>query len=103
MTCFRYLSFTSFSEVDALTIPEYDVILEAIRLREVDLDYRDHMQAFLSYSVQAEKTVGKKRKPVYTTFKKFYDYESALKAARGEKAPESRFAGLSKILGKGGK
>ena len=59
MSCFRFLGFTSFDQVDRLTIPEYNLLMQAVRLRQVDLDYRNHLQAFLSFAVQAEKRVGK--------------------------------------------
>lgn len=41
--------------------------MEAVRLKQVDLDYRNHLQAFLNFAVKAEKKAGKnKTKPVYT-------------------------------------
>ena len=46
---------------------------EAARLKEVDKDYRNHLQAFLNFAVRAKKKAGKnKQRPVYPTFKKFY-------------------------------
>jgi hypothetical protein len=38
-----------------LTLPEYECLLEAQRLKEVDKDYRTHLQAFLNFAVQAKK------------------------------------------------
>ena len=61
LSCFRFLGFTSFDQVDRLTIPEYNLLMQAVRLRQVDLDYRNHLQAFLSFAVQAEKRVGKNK------------------------------------------
>lgn len=75
--------------------------MHAVRLRQVDLDYRNHLQAFLNFSVQAKKPAGKgKSKPVYTRFRKFYDYEREIEKATTEK--KSRLAGLGKFLTKGG-
>lgn len=72
MNCFRYLGFKSFEEVDRLTIPEYTLLMEAVQLREVDKDYRNHLQAFLNFAVKAEKKVGKnKTKPVYQDSESF--------------------------------
>ena len=51
LSCFRFLGFTSFDQVDRLTIPEYNLLMQAVRLRQVDLDYRNHLQAFLSFAV----------------------------------------------------
>lgn len=102
LNCFRYLDFKSFSEVDRLTIPEYEMLMEAVSLKEVDLDYRNHLQAFLNFAVKAEKKVGKHRsKPVYDKFKKFFDYEKAIKEIRSKGKEKEQFSGIGKIL-KGG-
>ena len=59
------------------------------------------MQAYLNFAVKAEKKVGKhKSKPVYETFKSFYNYEEELKKPKGKKE-KSRFSGLGKLLKKG--
>lgn len=103
MNCFRFLGFTSFEQVDRLTIPEYNLLMKAARLRQVDLDYRNHLQAFLNFSVRAEKRVGKnKSRPIYRTFRKFYDYEAEQKKASGQREQEDRFAALRKFLREGG-
>lgn len=102
MNCFRYLDFKSFAEVDRLTIPEYQLLMEAVRLKQVDMDYRNHLQAWLNFAVKAEKGSGKNRKPVYTKFEKFFDYKKAIKKATNTGGNEkSRFSGLSKFLKKG--
>lgn len=102
MNCFRYLDFKSFAEVDRLTLPEYELLMEAVRLKQIDLDYRNHLQAFLNFAVKAQKKTGKnKTKPVYAKFKKFYDYEKALKKAQKRDNEESRFSGIGKFLKKG--
>lgn len=75
--------------------------MEAVRLKQVDMDYRNHLQAFLNYAVKAEKKSGKKSKPVYTKFKKFYDYEAELEKAKNKKDKKSRFAGIGRFLNKG--
>lgn len=103
MNCFRYLDFKSFAEVDRLTIPEYLLLMEAVRLKQVDMDYRNHLQAFLNYSVKAQKKTGKnKSRPVFTKFKKFFDYEKAVANAMKKESKETaRFAGIGKLLKKG--
>lgn len=103
LSCFRFLGFTSFDQVDRLTIPEYNLLMQAVRLRQVDLDYRNHLQAFLSFAVQAEKRVGKnKSRPVYRTFQRFYDYDAELQKVLSDREPEDRFAGLKQFLREGG-
>lgn len=74
--------------------------MKAARLKQVDMDCRIHQQAFLNFAVKAEKKSGKKSKPVYTKFKKFYDYEAEIKKVTQE-GKKSRFAGIGKLLNKG--
>lgn len=101
MNCFRYLDFKSFAEVDALTIREYKLLMHAVQLKQVDRDYRDHLQAYLNFRVRAEKKAGKnKTKPVYDTFKKFYDYEKEVEKVT-KPNNDSRFAGIGKFFKKG--
>ena len=102
MNCFRFLDFKSFAEVDRLTIPEYELLMEAVRLKQVDKDYRNHLQAFLNFAVKAEKKTGKnKSKPVYSKFKRFYDYEAEVKKATNKGSEKSRFSGIGKLLKRG--
>lgn len=92
----------SFAEVDRLTIPEYNLLMDAVRLQQVDKDYRNHLQAFLNFKAKAQKRVGKhKMKPVYTRFEKFYNYEAAVNRARRKKK-KSRFSRLTDYLRGGG-
>ena len=66
------------------------------------MDYRNHLQAYLNFSVKAEKKTGKnKSRPVYTRFKKFFDYEKAIANAKKQEKEQSRFAGIGKLLEKG--
>lgn len=76
--------------------------MEAIRLKQIDLDYRNHLQAFLSFAVKAEKKAGKnKSKPVYQTFKRFYNYEEELEKVKNREIKKSRLSGIGKFLKKG--
>lgn len=76
--------------------------MKAVQLKQVDTDYRNHLQAFLNFAVKAEKKVGKgKSKPVYRKFKQFYDYESELEKVTEKSNKKSRFAGIGKFLKKG--
>lgn len=77
--------------------------MEAARLKEIDKDYRNHLQAWLNRLVKAEKKGGSKgkTKPVYEKFKQFYDYEEHLGKAKGNDNKKSRFSGIGEILKKG--
>lgn len=101
MNCFRFLDYKSFAEVDRLTIPEYHLLMEAVEYKQVDMDYRNHLQAFLNFAVKAERKSGKRTKPVYNRFEKFYDYEKAQKRVKNKGKEKSRFAGIEKFLKKG--
>ena len=102
LNCFRYLDFKSFAEVDRLTIPEYNLLMDAVSLKRIDQDYRNHLQAYLNFSVKAEKKTGKgKSKPKYDKFKKFYDYEAELSKVTKKSNEKSRFSGIGKLLKKG--
>ncbi len=85
-----------------MTIPEYTLLMEAVRLKQVDCDYRNHLQAFLNFAVKAEKKSGKgKSKPVFSKFKRFYDYEKEIAKVTNKSNEKSRFAGIGKLLKKG--
>lgn len=72
------------AQVDRLELPEYELMMKAASLRRVDEEYRTHEQAYLNVAARATK--GKKGRPVYKTFKSFFDYEKAIeKIQNGEK------------------
>lgn len=87
-----------------MTIPEYRLLMDAVRLRQIDKDYRNHLQAFLNLAVKAERKTGKdKSRPVYTKFKQFYNYKAEIEKAQNKASPaKSRFAGIGKLLTRGG-
>ena len=99
MNCFRYLDFRSFEQVDNLTIPQYITMMEALRLREVDLDYRIHQQAYLNFAATAQKKAGKgKTKPKYPTFRKFFNYGEAISRAKGKEERDGRMKRLGQFI-----
>ena len=95
------MDFKSFAEVDRLTFEEYELLMEAVRLKQIDMDYRNHLQAWLTFAAQAKKKSGKNFVPVYRKFDKFYNYPAELKKAQKKKDNKSRFAGIGKLLYKG--
>lgn len=103
VNCFRYMGFTSFEQVDQLTIAQYEVMVEALELRMLDESLHEHRQAFLNFAVKAEKKAGKgKTKPVYRRFQQFFDYDRELeKIKKRKKKNSSRFAGIGRLLQKG--
>ena len=86
--CFRYFGFTSFEQVDQLTLAEYEIMMEALELRMLDESLHEH---------RAEKKAGKgKTKPVYRRFKQFFDLDKELRKIKNRRKP-SRFAGITKL------
>ena len=100
ISCFRYFGFTSFEQVDCLTIAQYEMMTEALELQMLDHDFREHRQAFLNFAVRAEKKAGKnKTKPVYRKFRQFFDYDRELEKLKSRKGKKkSRFSGIGKLL-----
>ena len=95
--CFRYFGFTSFEQVDQLTLAEYEIMMEALELRMLDESLHEHRQAFLNFAVRAEKKAGKgKTKPVYRRFRQFFDFEKELRKIRNLRK-RSRFTGITKL------
>lgn len=97
MTCFRYLGFKNLDQVDNITPYEYRLLMKSKELRIVDKQYELHLQAYLNMAAQARRRVGKKIKPVYTKFDKFFDYQKQLDRVMGIKM-KSKFDGLAQFI-----
>lgn len=95
------MDFKSFAEVDRLTIPEYTLLMEAVRLKQVDRMHEIHLQAWLTFAAKATKKSGKNVKPVYSRFERFYNYKEELKKAQNPEKERSRFPGIGKVIKKG--
>lgn len=71
--------------------------MKAVKLKQVDMNYRVHLQAYANFRVRAEKKAGKnKTRPVYTTFRKFFDYEKEIDKALGQ-SEDKTFAKLKEF------
>ena len=97
MTCYRYLDFKSLEQVDNITPFEYRILMKSKELQIVDKHYEIHLQAYLNMTAQARRPVGKKLKPVYTKFDKFFDYQKQLDRVMGIKK-KSKFDGLAQFI-----
>lgn len=79
-----------------MDIPEYELVVRAVRLREIDKSRWCHLGAWLHIPAKAEKKAGKNRKkPVYDSFRKFFDYDKYLRQEGGA-APHGQNA-LSRL------
>ncbi|MDS1161645.1 hypothetical protein [Streptococcus suis] len=61
-----------------MTLYEYDLLMTGSNLKEVDVDRRIHMQAFLNRQIKSVKD-SKRGTPMYKTFDEFFDYEKAIR------------------------
>lgn len=82
----------SFDEINRLTIPEYNILMRALELRNIDEANERHNLAWLTMAAGAMKKDGK---PVYKNYTDFFDYEAKLRTT--ERKP-SKFSRLSKHL-----
>lgn len=90
-----------FTEIDRMTLYEYDMRLKAYNLRHVDRDYEIHRQAWANWNVQAMKNQGKrKRVPVFRNFKQFFDYDEQLKAMMGNRGGSEKVRAIANIIRK---
>ena len=95
--CFRYFGFTSFDQVNRLTLAEYEIMAEALELRMLDVSLHEHRQAFLNFAVKAEKKAGKgKTKPVYRRFQQFFDFDRELRKIKNRRK-RHRFTGMPNL------
>lgn len=99
LNLFRYCDFKSFEEVGRITITEYNLLMKAVELKGVDMDYRAHQIAYLTFVAKGQKRSGKnKTRPVYPKFEKFFDYEREVNRVLGI-TKKSRFEGIGALIG----
>lgn len=94
------MGFQRLEEVDTLTIPEYEMLMEALDYRRLDELHAQHRVAYLVFAAQAKK--GKYQRPVYKKFDQFFDFEREEAKIRRKYHPDPRFTELSKHMKGGG-
>lgn len=85
LSAFRYLGCRSFEEVDRMTMSEFELRMIAFNLAEVDEERKRHELAYLNVKAQA---TNKKGKPVFESFKSFYDYEKRVAEVLAANQPQ---------------
>lgn len=101
MNCFRFFDLRSLDEFDRMTLKEYGLRIEALKLKNVDKNFWTHWQAYLDFCAQAQKPAGKKKMtPVYKTFRRFFDYDREIYNAKHDKNKKEsdRFKGIGDLL-----
>lgn len=84
-----------------MTVKEYNLRMEAENLKQFDLDYRAHLQAYLNMAVQRKKKSGKVYKAYYSTFDKFFHYEREMERRLGRDGHAEKLKDIARIM-KGG-
>lgn len=77
---------------------EYHILTEAYKLRQVDRNLELNQLAYLTFRATATKKNGK---PVYKTFKEFFDYDKELekvKSSQEKKLKKARIEAVGNIL-----
>lgn len=77
----------SFREVDDLYWAEYLMLMKAAALRVIDTERDIHLLAYMTEVAKSRKKVGRELRPVYKTFKDFFDYERRVDELMGAKEP----------------
>ena len=88
-------------EIKRTPLKDIEVMMEAVRLREIDNTYHLHLGAWLGEVVKSKKKVGKNYKPYYKEFKDFFDYEKVLNKDKSEEPKEDDFIKLILKANKG--
>ena len=73
------MKFTSFEQVDRVTLAEYKLMLKANLYREEEVEYDRHWRAFLQMAVKSTVGKGKSQRMRYSKFEKFYNRKKAKK------------------------
>ena len=85
----RFFNDKDIDDINSMTVKEYDIYMEASRLRELDQLNLVHEAAMAN---QSAKATDKKGKPLYRTYKDFFDFDKKERAIRkafnGEAAAE---------------
>ena len=77
VNCFRYFNFTSFEQVDRLTVAQYNVMMEALELKCLT-EISKHTGRHILICCACRTKNRQKTVPVYKKFQKFFDYEREL-------------------------
>jgi len=85
LNAFRYLDFKRIEDVNDVTLNEYQLLMKAYALKQVDKQYEMHMQAWVNQQAKATKQKGKKTVPYFKDFKQFFDYEAQVEQIMGKR------------------
>lgn len=96
ISALRFFGFRNLNDVARITLEEFDKYAKAYKLRRLDEEYLISLQAFKNQEIQSTKGSGKNTKPVYPSFKSFFDYEKQERMILG--VPEKKKEDNKKLL-----
>ena len=79
MNCIRFLGYNSISDFEKLTIPEYELLMEGVAYRKVDMEYWANRVAWLTMVAKSKKKSGKKLVMVYKKFRQLFNIDAAVR------------------------
>ncbi len=94
MNCIRFLGYNSIRDFEELTIPEYELLMEGVAYRKVDMEYWANRVAWLTMLAKSKKKSGKKYVMIYKKFRQMFNIDAAIRDL------ESRISNRSNSKGK---
>ena len=76
--------------MDDLLLSEYQMLMKAHALKQVDKEYEMHLQAWLNQRAKDTKQKGKKTVPVFRKFDEFFNYKEREQQILGTDKKEER-------------
>ncbi len=73
------MDYKSLSDIEDMTLYEYELKMKAYNLARVDKEYDIYLSAWVNQLAGATKEKGKKQVPVFKTFEDFFDYKKRLR------------------------
>ena len=78
---------THLKDLGRVTLREYQRLMHASNLRQFDVEYQQHLQAWLDTVVQS---IDKEGRAIYRKFSNFYDYEQRKRVFLGIEKPQTK-------------
>lgn len=82
----------SILEAKRTTLAEYEILMQAKSLANVDERFKSAYSAWMNTQAQATKQRGKKAVPYYEKFEKFFNYEREIDKAWGRTSDSDAFS-----------
>lgn len=83
-----YLGFSRIEDIEKMGLKEYQLRLEAYRIKQVEEERKLALQAWNNDAVKSLKGSSKHPKRVYTKFQEFFDQKKAIEKVRSEFEPD---------------